>query len=70
MSLADVEQIALKLSETDRALLASTLLESVSPDLLNHADEEVERKEREMDEGRVSEISHEELIKRVNAERR
>jgi hypothetical protein len=70
MSLADVEQIALKLSESDRALLASALLESISPDCLDHAPDEVGRREKEMDEGRVTEISYEELIKRVNAERR
>jgi hypothetical protein len=34
MSLADIEQIVLKLSETDRALLAAVLLESVAPDCL------------------------------------
>ena len=70
MSLADVEQIALKLSETDRALLAAALLDSVSPDCLQHAADESERREREMDEGRVSEITYEELLKRVDAERR
>jgi hypothetical protein len=70
MRLADVEQIALKLSNADRALLAPTLLKSVSPDCLNHTDDEVERRERDMDERRVSEISFEELTQRVNAERR
>ena len=70
MSLADVEQIALKLSETDRALLASVLLESVAPDCLEHRADEFERRECEMHEGRVEEISREELLKRVNAERR
>jgi hypothetical protein len=70
MSLADVEQIALKLSETDRALLASVLLESVAPECLHHAADEFERREREMDQGQVHEISYEELKKRVAAERR
>ena len=70
MSLADVEQIALKLSETDRALLASVLLESVAPDCLEHCADECERRECEVNEGRVEEISREELLKRVNAERR
>jgi len=70
MSLADVEQIALKLSETDRALLASVLLDSVAPDTLDHNADEFERRERELDQRDVSEISYEELRKRVEAERR
>jgi hypothetical protein len=70
MSLADVEQMALKLSESDRALLASVLLESVPPDCLEDRVDEAERREREMEEGRVGEISYEELLKRVDAERR
>ena len=69
MSLADVEQIALKLSDTDRALLAAVLLESVAPDCLAHAADEAERREREIDQGQVNEISYEELLKRVEAER-
>jgi hypothetical protein len=70
MSLADVELIALKLPEADRAILASVLMESVAPDCLNHAGDEFERREHEMDQGGVSEISYEELRKRVEAERR
>ena len=69
MSLADVEPIALKLSEADRALLAAVLLDSVS-DSLDHGADEFERRERELNQGRVNEISHEELLKRVGAERR
>jgi putative addiction module component (TIGR02574 family) len=70
MSLADVEQIAFKLSEVDRALLAAALLDSVAPDSLDQADDEFERRESEIEQGTISEISHEELLKRVNAERR
>lgn len=69
MSLAEVERIALELSEKDRTLLAATLLESVAPEFLNHAQDEVERRERELETGTVAEISYEELLKRVNAER-
>jgi hypothetical protein len=69
MSVADVEQIALKLSEKDRAHLAAVLLESVAADSLTVGDEEVERRERELESGEVSEISYEELVKRVAAER-
>lgn len=68
MSLAEVERLALELSETERTLLAATLLESVAP--FQHRSDEFERKEREMDDGTVSEISYEELLKRVEVERR
>ena len=70
MSLADVERIALKLSEADRGLLAATLFDSVASDALDHSPDEFERREREMDQGNVSEIGHEELLKRIEAERR
>jgi hypothetical protein len=70
MSLADVEQIALKLSEVERALLAAVLLDSVGSNSFEHGPNEFERREREIDQGQVSEISHEELLKRVDAERR
>lgn len=70
MSLAEVERIALELSENERALLTATLLESVAPDSLDHRPDEFERPEREMDQGKVGEITYEELIKRVKAERR
>jgi hypothetical protein len=70
MSLAEVERIALELSEKDRTLLAATLLESVAPDVLEHRPDEFERREREMAEGTVEEISYEELLKRVKTERR
>jgi hypothetical protein len=70
MSRADLEQIALKLPEIDRALLAAALLETVGGDCLDQAADEAERRERELDNGEVTEISREELLKRVEAERR
>ena len=69
MSLAEVERIALELPEKDRTLLAATLLQSVAPEFLDHAEDEAERRERELEAGTVEEISYEELLKRVNAER-
>lgn len=70
MSLADVEQIALKLSEVDRAQLASVLLDSLEADPLDHSEDEFDRRERELNQDQVKEIGHEEFVKRVNAERR
>lgn len=69
MTLAEVERIALELSEDERALLAATLLESVAPNSLEHPADEFQRREREMDDGPVAEISYEELVNRVKAER-
>ena len=69
MSLAEVERIALELSEKDRALLAATLLETVAPDSLIHRPDEFERRELEMNDGTVAEISYDELLKRVKSER-
>jgi hypothetical protein len=69
MSLAEVERIALELSENERGLLAARLLDSVAPDSLAHGADELERREREMGEGIVEEISYEELLNRVKAER-
>jgi hypothetical protein len=70
MSLADVEQIAMKLSEVDRALLAAALLDSVASDCCEHSADEFERRERDLDQSENTEISHEELLRRVKAERR
>ena len=70
MSLADVKQMAMKLSEVDRALLAAALLDSVASDYFEHSADEFERRERDLDQSESSEISHEELLRRVKAERR
>jgi len=70
MSLADVEEIAMKLSENERVQLAGVLLDSVSDDFMKHRPDELEQRDRELEEGTVKEISYEELIRRVEAERR
>jgi hypothetical protein len=70
MSLADVQQIALSLSDMERAHLASVLLASVPPESLEQGNDEFERREQDFDKDQASEISREELVKRVNAERR
>ena len=62
--------MALKLSEVDRALLAAVLLESVASEGFEQSADEFERRERELDQSERSEISHEELLRRVKAERR
>ena len=51
MSLADVERIAMELSEPDRGRLAVVLLDSVASKALGHAADEADRREGEMEEG-------------------
>jgi hypothetical protein len=69
MELAEIEREALTLSEADRATLAARLLDTLPPLDVVISDEEVERRERELDSGTVQAISHEELVRRVMQER-
>jgi hypothetical protein len=69
MSLAEIERVAMELSEIERGLLAAALLETVAPESLEHRADEFESREREMEEGTAVEITYEELLRRVAAER-
>lgn len=68
MELAEIQRQALALSEQDRASLAATILQTLPP-ALEISDEEVDRRDAELDSGEVSSISHEELVRRVGHER-
>src|ERR1044072_2759360 len=70
MKLAEIEQEALALSDTERASLAAKLLDTLPPPGTDVSDEEVERRERELDSGEVTPILREEFIRRVQQERR
>jgi hypothetical protein len=70
MELAEIEREALSLSETDRARLAARLLVTLPPPEVIISDEEVDRRDRELDSGTVQAISHEELVSRVMRERK
>jgi hypothetical protein len=69
MKLAEIEQEALALPERDRASLAAKLLGTLPPPGTDISDEEVERREREMESGEVEAISHEEFVRRVERDR-
>ena len=69
MKLADIELEALALSEQERALLAARLLDTLPPPGTEISDEEVERRESELESGQVTAISHEEFVDRVKQER-
>jgi putative addiction module component (TIGR02574 family) len=70
MKLAEIEQEALALSDRERASLAARLLDTLPPPGTDVSDEEVERREKELESGQVTEISHEEFVSRVERERR
>ena len=65
MKLAEIEQEALALPERDRASLAAMLLDTLPPPGTVVSDEQVERREQELESGQVAAISHEEFVRRV-----
>ena len=70
MELAEIQREALALSEHDRASLAVRILETLPSNLLDVSDEEVDRRNAELESGTVLPLSHEELVRRVQQERR
>jgi len=69
MKLAEIEREALALPEPERAFLAAKLLDTLPPPDTDVSDDEVERREEELESGQVTAISHEEFIPRVQNER-
>ena len=69
MKLAEVEHEALALPERERASLAAKLLDTLPPPGTDVSDEEVERRERELESGEVAPVLHEEFVRRVQRER-
>jgi hypothetical protein len=69
MKLAEIEQEALALPDRDRAWLVTKLLGTLPPPGTDVSDEEVEQREREMDSGQVTAISHQEFVRRVQEQR-
>ena len=69
MKLMEIEQEALALPDRDRASLAAKLLDTLPPPGTDVSDEEVEQREREMESGQVTAISHEEFVRGVQEQR-
>jgi len=65
----EIEQEALALPDRDRASLAAKLLDTLPPPGTDVSDEEVEQREREMESGQVTAISHQEFVRRVQEQR-
>jgi len=70
MKLAEIEQQAMALPDHDRASLAAKLINTLPLHDAIVSDDEVERRERELESGQVTAISHDEFIRRVERERR
>ena len=69
MKLAEIEQEALALPERELAFLAAKLLDTLPPPDTDVPDDEVERREGELESGQVVAISHEEFVRRVQQDR-
>lgn len=69
MRLAEIEQEALALPDRDRASLAAKLLDTLPPPETCVSDDEVERRDQELESGQVTAISHEEFVQRVQQQR-
>ena len=65
-----IEEVALALPERERASLAAKLLDTLVPPGTEISDEEVERREVELESGQVEAISHQEFLRRVETERK
>ena len=69
VSLKEIEREALALSESDRTALIAALLDTLPDVGSDVSDEEVLKRERELDSGAVEPLSHEEFVRRVQSER-
>jgi hypothetical protein len=70
MTLNEIQQEAIALPERQRADLICKLLETLPPARTDVSDEEVAARDRELENGSVEPLSHEEFVRRVQAERR
>ena len=67
---AEIEQLAFALQPSQRASLASRLIETLPPPHYDVSDEEVMLRDQELESGKVQALSHEEFVRGVNADRR
>jgi hypothetical protein len=70
VTLSQIQQEAVALPEPQRVDLLRTLLDTLPPTGTDVSDEEIATRERELESGQVEPLSHEEFIRRVQAERR
>jgi hypothetical protein len=70
MILAEIERQALALTESERASLAASLLDTLPLLETDVSDEEADKREQELESGQIEAITHEEFVRRVLRERR
>lgn len=64
-TLLEIQREVDLLTEEERAGLAAHLLSSIGKTFLGADDEEVDRRDRDLDSGKVAAISHEEFVRQV-----
>ena len=69
MKLQEIEQEALGLTEQERAKLVLSLMSTLTAPEANIADEEVVRRDAELETGSVEPMLHEEFVRRVREDR-
>ena len=69
MNIAEIEHEALALTESERAILDSKLLDTLPLAGTDISDEEVQQRENDLVSGKVSAISQDEFVRRVERER-
>lgn len=69
MSLAEIEQEALKLPEREKVDLVCKLLDALPSADIDVSDEEVFERERKLEAGELEELSHDEFVRRVREQR-
>ncbi len=70
MKLQDIEQEALSLTPQDRAALVLSLLDTLDVPGTDISDEEVLRRDSDLESGAVEPMLHEEFVRRVQEDRR
>ena len=69
MNLAEIEEVALGLSDADRAALVLALVESLKAPGSEVSDQEVADRDRELESGEVTPMLHEEFVRGVREDR-
>jgi hypothetical protein len=69
MKFEEIEKQAIALAEPERVDLVCKLLDTLPPPGTEVSDEEVARRDAELDNGEVQELSHDEFVRRVKRER-
>lgn len=69
MSLVEIEQEALKLSDREKARLVRKLIDALPSADIDVSDEEVVEREQKLEAGEIEELSQDEFVRRVRKER-